>query len=399
MKNFKENVDEVVEADETTKEVTDETSNQSVDELTKKKVDNSAREGCVLLFGVVFFSVIAIIFVLALVKMPSVEIELIAVVDELAFSTPEALRVGTTGVQRFASDLELAEISFTRIGALENIDGQVALSGQANTSFAIELNQTLQQDERVITNVPVYIEQILLNPKSRVHLITAEDSRYRAYLIAEDLSLDFSVDVNEVDVILGGRLVENEVDAFEFVTVFAPPSIGDVQDPARQALLFDFTLASQEQPSALDSQGQSKVVAEQRAVEALTLTRANVFADDDLTIAERISTIQSGELYLEGTDGRQFTLRPGERLRFDSSKGFMRVIRLQNDGIYFHFQGSVTGMKTGSYDSSDSLMPSILEFFISKTSAIAIAIPVVAAFIGLFVSFGQLTKYLIGQSE
>jgi hypothetical protein len=365
----------------------DEPTKENAEKPVRENVNKPARKRYMLVLRATFILVIMIIIALAFIKKSSVEIELIAVVDELAFSTPEEI-----GIQRFASDLELKEISFSRVGTLENTNGQVTLPEQANTSFAIELNPFVLQNDSAVGDVPIYIEQILLEPSSRVHLIAAENSQYRAYLLAEELSLDFSVSIDQMDVILGGQLVEDGVDAFEFVTVFAPPNVGDVQEPSRKALLFDFTLTGQGQDSTLNSQIQPKVVAEQRAVEALTLTRANVFADDNLTITERVSTIQSGELYLEGTDGRQFTLRPGERLRFDSSEGLMRLIRLQDDGIYFHFQGKVTGMKTGSYDSPDSLMPSILEFFVSKTSIAAVGLTILGIVLSLLTSFNDLTK-------
>jgi hypothetical protein len=82
----------------------------------------------------------------------------------------------------------------------------------------------------------------------------------------------------------------------------------------------------------------------------------------DRTGFRYLSTILSGDLYLDSLNGEKRSLRSGEGLRFRASQGEMRRITLQTASISAQFQGRVHGMTTGSRDTRVDLMPSLLEW-------------------------------------
>ena len=84
--------------------------------------------------------------------------------------------------------------------------------------------------------------------------------------------------------------------------------------------------------------------------------------DVDQTVVRQLSTLLTGDLYLEALNGQQYELRPREALRFDSSRGVIRSIGREQDAISLHYQGIVKGMKTGGATNSRSLMPSLLDW-------------------------------------
>jgi hypothetical protein len=94
----------------------------------------------------------------------------------------------------------------------------------------------------------------------------------------------------------------------------------------------------------------------------LAFSRIDEFTDTEHTVVRRVSTILSGRLYLEALNGKEYSLRPGEGIRFKASTGEIRTIALQDDHIALKFHGDVRGMSTGSEENRRSLMPTYLEW-------------------------------------
>jgi hypothetical protein len=78
--------------------------------------------------------------------------------------------------------------------------------------------------------------------------------------------------------------------------------------------------------------------------------------------ARYLSTIASGNLFIESLNGMKRPLRPGDALRFTSSRGEMRTLSLRGGSIRAQFQGNVQGMTVGVENEPVNLMPSLLEW-------------------------------------
>jgi hypothetical protein len=92
----------------------------------------------------------------------------------------------------------------------------------------------------------------------------------------------------------------------------------------------------------------------------------HVNADNTNTIVRHVSTVLSGTLYFESLGGKEKRLRPGQEIRFESSKGEIRTIDIKDDHIAFAFHGSVRGMTTGGDKNRISLMPTYLEWLSAR---------------------------------
>jgi len=311
--------------------------------------------------SVIYNSIALVIVLLALVilslfKLNWTNVELIVLVDELAFSTYEE-------TQWLATGLELTEISFSDIGALSNEVERVELpTNQLLVSFTIETNDISSSS----SNVPIFIEDIRLAPHSTVRLTDLESDKHRLHVQATEFQLDVFTNTDLANIYLGGLPVSGNVEPFESVTVFSRPAAG--RTSGQEELLFDFAFV----PSSNTLVRNPVVIAEQMQIRNLQLYRDEPFGDIGFMVTRRTSTIDSGELYLEGLGGRQLELRPGERLRFDQSEGELRLIRIEKDGLYVHFRGRVRGMRTGRDEAPENLMPSVLEYAVSQSSVVTV---------------------------
>ena len=100
--------------------------------------------------------------------------------------------------------------------------------------------------------------------------------------------------------------------------------------------------------------------------DSLSLFNVDEHTGSDNTIVRHLSTILSGTLYFESLGGKEKKLRPGQEIRFESSKGIIRTLDLKDDHIAFAFHGSVKGMTTGGDNNSVSLMPTYLEWLSAR---------------------------------
>jgi hypothetical protein len=108
--------------------------------------------------------------------------------------------------------------------------------------------------------------------------------------------------------------------------------------------------------------GSKGAFARQLLVEDLSLFHIEEHSNTEQTIVRSAPTVLTGKLYFESLGGSERLLRPGERIRFESSHGEVRTLELRSDRIAFGFHGQVRGMTTGPFQSPRSLMPTYLEW-------------------------------------
>ena len=99
-------------------------------------------------------------------------------------------------------------------------------------------------------------------------------------------------------------------------------------------------------------------VTSQVAARQLRFSRVDEFPDRSLGLVRKRSTIVGGTLYLEALNSAKRQIRAGEDLHFDSSRGTIRMIRLDPEHLSLNFHGEVGGMRTGE----QNLMPTWLEW-------------------------------------
>jgi hypothetical protein len=116
------------------------------------------------------------------------------------------------------------------------------------------------------------------------------------------------------------------------------------------------------------SAASKSIFSPQLSVTDLSFFRVDQLLDSEHTIVRRVSTILSGTLYFEELSGKERHLRSGEVIRFESSKGEIRTLQLNDDHMTIAFHGQVSGMTTGAGASRSSLMPTYLEWLRARHS-------------------------------
>jgi hypothetical protein len=121
------------------------------------------------------------------------------------------------------------------------------------------------------------------------------------------------------------------------------------------------------------------------AVEELALVSVHEHVDESSLLPRRVSSISSGNVYLQALNGKEIALKASGNLEFSKSRGTFRTITAPSSGpgfsrgqgnsmswntgngqIELGFSGNVQGMTTGSRDSSRSLMPTYLEWLAAR---------------------------------
>lgn len=108
--------------------------------------------------------------------------------------------------------------------------------------------------------------------------------------------------------------------------------------------------------------GTAAAFSPQLAVERLAFSRIDEFQGLDGTTAEEVSTILSGDVYLEELNGTRRPVRAAELLRFDEITGVLRTLQIADGHLTLHFNGRVRGMRSGWGSNPTSLMPTWLEW-------------------------------------
>jgi hypothetical protein len=84
--------------------------------------------------------------------------------------------------------------------------------------------------------------------------------------------------------------------------------------------------------------------------------------DLERTIPRSMSTIVSGNLYLDSLQGKAVALRPGEPLHVTKLEGELRVLRLDAGKVVANLHGTVADLSVGPRDRPRTLKPSLLEW-------------------------------------
>ena len=72
-------------------------------------------------------------------------------------------------------------------------------------------------------------------------------------------------------------------------------------------------------------------------------------------------TIQDGSIYFLDLAGKRMSLRRSEQIRIDETEGKIESLAIGSKEISFSFKGDVSGLKTGSEQNPQNLMPTLLE--------------------------------------
>jgi hypothetical protein len=96
--------------------------------------------------------------------------------------------------------------------------------------------------------------------------------------------------------------------------------------------------------------------------DAISLTRIERIAADDLMIVRPVSTLLAGTLVYTALDGRERKLRVAEPLWFARAQGEIRSIEVAPGGVKASFRGEVAGMASGSAEAPRNLMPTWLDW-------------------------------------
>ena len=104
-------------------------------------------------------------------------------------------------------------------------------------------------------------------------------------------------------------------------------------------------------------------MAPQIPVSRLEFWRLDEFGDRRLSVVRTLSTVRSGTIHFEELDGASRTLRAGEILRLPTiEEGWLRTVRLLDEGVSLAFHGQVRGLSTGADARARSLMPTWLDW-------------------------------------
>lgn len=101
-------------------------------------------------------------------------------------------------------------------------------------------------------------------------------------------------------------------------------------------------------------------------VSDLSASRMNQHVDTTGSVVRRVSTIQSGSVYLSSLDDRERRLRTGEVLVLDGVHGEIASLAFTDAGVEVRFRGRVRGMTVGWGEHPRSLMPTWLEWALAQ---------------------------------
>lgn len=93
----------------------------------------------------------------------------------------------------------------------------------------------------------------------------------------------------------------------------------------------------------------------------LSLVSMSPTGEDSRAVGQQLSTILSGRVILNALNGKESTLREGDRLQLKNASGFLRVSRSKNDQFDVRFSGNASDLAIHHGATSSILMPTWLE--------------------------------------
>ena len=109
-------------------------------------------------------------------------------------------------------------------------------------------------------------------------------------------------------------------------------------------------------------------------VQDIAFYRVDRYREGDFPQDRVASTLLSGAVDFKDLDREVRELEEGDGLWLDGSEGVVRSLSLAGDHIALSFAGSVRGMRVGTADMSQSLMPRRWEVLRSRFSRILAAV-------------------------
>lgn len=280
-----------------------------------------------------------IVSLLLFARVSSTEIELDLSLSEVSFRLPEQ-QVLTEEMR--LSSLGVSGMQQIQLPRSETKEAQV-FQTQDGSGIALRLAPGIKgQREGLVT-----LSTILLPAGAYINLRPTEiPQQYR--LVIQRTELDLRVSVKgQIELGQPGMPPEQ-------INFLIPKSIHLQSGPKDISL--DINLLT----------GSKAAFSRKLLADSLSLFQVDEHVSGEHTIVRRISTIQSGTLYLESLGGKERRFRPGQELRFESSAGEIRTLELKEDHIAFAFHGHVQGMTTGGEETPFSLMPTYLEWLSAR---------------------------------
>ena len=192
----------------------------------------------------------------------------------------------------------------------------------------------------------IVLDRIVVPAGARVRVVQTDVPRqYRVTVrSAHPTALTIHADV------MGPLRIQRAAAPATTIDVHAPRAIDLVS--TSNSLDLDFTLPA----------GSPAPRWQQLAADELVLYAVEDERDVGRPRARAMSTVVSGSLYFESLGGGERTLRAGELIRFDETRGVIRTLQLGEQGIVFTYQGVVRGMRSGSGERPRTLMPTLLDW-------------------------------------
>jgi hypothetical protein len=183
-------------------------------------------------------------------------------------------------------------------------------------------------------------QTLTLPPNTRVYisLLAAEAGRYRLTLQGADPSLVVQLS-GPVRLVTGKNSLELETIDSSSVHCGTGECNLDITPTASGLIKFseiqinDFSLVSMSPPG-----------------------------EDSHAVGQQLSTILSGRVILNALNGKESTLREGDRLQLKNASGVLRVSRSKNDQFDVKFTGNVSDLAIHHGSTSSTLMPTWLEW-------------------------------------
>ena len=100
--------------------------------------------------------------------------------------------------------------------------------------------------------------------------------------------------------------------------------------------------------------------------DSISLLRVDENFDEGNSIVRTVSTILSGTMYYESLGDKKRVLASGSQVRFGESQGTITGLKLSGNNIALTFVGKVSGMTIGDEKSRTNLMPTYLQWLMSR---------------------------------
>lgn len=214
--------------------------------------------------------------------------------------------------------------------------------------------QTIQSPEgaKLRLSIPekaegtIEIRDLLLPVETRVWVSSTNiPHQYRVILeVPKGVTLDLQVNVRGTLQVIRAGTPPEEIE-------YSVPKAIHMQ-PASQQITLDLTLHD----------GAQEAFSSYLPSRDLLFARIEEYKDTDKTYVRRVSTVNSGSLYLADLNGKKYSLRSGEELQFKQSEGQIRMLKPEKNQLMLNFYGDVRGMTTGWEEKRISLMPTCLDW-------------------------------------